>query len=319
MGQVISPADVATILPVRNRPALLRQAIRSVADGIVVPREVIVILDGRGSEQTADEEAAQECASALHARGCLLIVLPGPALGPAAARNLGAARARTEWLSFLDSDDLWRPEKLSEQLRFLESRPQLDAAHTTETWVKNGVEIPVPDSLRPTTGRPLRESFSRCLVSASSVMIRRRVFFELGGFDASLRACEDFDLWIRFFLKRPMGLVPGNPHPPVIKRAGDWDQLSATRGIDMFRVRSLLKILSTEELRGPDRLCAVSALQTRWKIIRAQSEKYGRPAAEDLAGIEEQASRLDLALTPQAGPPSHALNGQNTTPATSDA
>lgn len=296
MGQVISPADVSAILPVRDRPLLLQEAITSIASGAVVPREVIVVLDASAAARARDHDAALACSRALDARGALLILLPGPGRGPAAARNLGAARARSEWLSFLDSDDLWRPDKLRDQLDFLQSRPHLDAAHTTETWMKNDREIPVPDSLRPTTGRPLRESFGRCLVSASSVMIRRRVFFELGGFDATLTACEDFDLWIRYFVKRPMGLVPGNPHPHVIKRSGAWDQLSSTRSIDAYRVRSLIKILGSDMLYGQDRKCAIAALQQKWGIVQSQAEKYGRPGMEEMSQLQAEADRFGLPL-----------------------
>jgi glycosyltransferase involved in cell wall biosynthesis len=285
-------AEVSVIIPVRNRPSLVKEAIASILAGTVLPEEIIVVLDGQVDELQADREAVEEMRS-LSGNVPALILLYGRGLGPAMARNTGAARARQTFLAFLDSDDLWRPGKLQAQLDYMKKRPHLHASHCAETWLKNGRSIPVPARLQPSPGRLFAESVEQCMVSASSVLIRRSTFFAIGGFDPSLRACEDYDLWIRYFLQHPMGMVPPDPEPHVIKRSGDWEQLSSMRSIDRFRVQSLLKILKTERLTDSQRNHLIVVLKAKWKILKAQKEKYGLQDHMSYVSLEKAMQNLD--------------------------
>ncbi|EHQ08571.1 glycosyltransferase family 2 protein [Leptonema illini] len=278
--------DVSVIIPVRKRPQLLKEALASVLAGTVLPDEILVVLDGSREELQADAYAAEEMRS-LCRSDTTLTILYGPGRGPALARNIGAARARHSLLAFLDSDDLWQPHKLQEQLAYMTQRPHLHASHCAETWLKGGTSITVPARLQPSPGRLFAESLEHCLVSASSAMIRRSTFFALGGFDPALRACEDYDLWIRYFLRHPMGMVPPIPVPHVVKRSGQWQQLSATRSIDRFRVQSLYKILQTEQLTDEQRGIVLIALKSKWNILNAQKKKYGFPDNADYDSLEK--------------------------------
>ncbi len=287
-----SRTDVSVIVPVRNRPTLLREALSSVLAGSALPDEVIVVLDGPSDAIQSDREAALDMQQDFEKHRCSLLLLPAPGAGPALARNIGAARARSSFLAFLDSDDLWKPQKLQHQLQYMKKRPHLHASHCTEEWIKNGQRVHVPARLQPAPGRLLVESLDHCVVSASSVLIRRSTFFSLGGFDPTLRACEDYDLWIRYFLRHPMGLV--DLEPLVIKRSGPWEQLSSIRGIDLFRVQSLLKILRTEHLTAEEDQLVREALQAKWNILLAQKKKYGFPEDAQYNTLEKKIESLNL-------------------------
>jgi glycosyltransferase involved in cell wall biosynthesis len=85
--------------------------------------------------------------------------------GVAAARNLGVAAARGEWLAFLDSDDLWLPDKLARQMSFLEGRPEVLICQTDETWVRRGVRVNKPAAHRKVAGWIFLPSLGRCMIS----------------------------------------------------------------------------------------------------------------------------------------------------------
>ncbi|MCR9143350.1 MAG: glycosyltransferase family 2 protein [bacterium] len=277
-------APVSVVIPVAGRPQLLSEAIRSVSGGSLKPRELIVVLNAADSvEREADRAAAERCfqsgsedaaAAAESPLRCRLVECES--VGPGPARNAGVALASQPWLAFLDSDDLWAPEKLRRQWRYLQQRPHLRAAHTAEVWIKDGRELTQPAQLRPHTGRFLRASFRHCLISCSSLLMRRDVFLELGGFDPDFRVCEDFELWLRYLIRYPIGLVR---EVLTIKRAGDWPQESRRfHSLDALRIRAILKLLRTdaERLTIDELSHARDACETKLKILSQGARRRDR-------------------------------------------
>ncbi|MCX7771458.1 MAG: glycosyltransferase family 2 protein, partial [Proteobacteria bacterium] len=142
--------------------------------------------------------------------------------GPAFARNRGAELSQGEYIAFLDSDDLWLKNKLKYQIDFMKKNNYL-ISQTEEIWIRNGKRVNPMEKHRKPTGDIFEKSLKFCTVSPSSVMIKREVFFELGGFDESFLACEDYDLWLRLSLKYPVYLLPKRL---IIKRGGLWEHQS---------------------------------------------------------------------------------------------
>ena len=125
---------VSVIIPTYNRADLVRQAVASVKAQTFRDFEIVVVDDG-GTDGTCEVLSA----------GRELRVLRHPdRRGVAAARNTGVAAARGEWLAFLDSDDLWLPDKLARQISWLEGQPELLICQTDETWVRRGVRVNKP-------------------------------------------------------------------------------------------------------------------------------------------------------------------------------
>jgi len=256
---------VSVIIPTYNRAGQVAEAVASVAAQTFRDFEILVVDDG-STDDTFEVLAALEGVRVLrHLRR----------RGVAAARNLGAAEARGEWLAFLDSDDLWLPEKLARQMAYLEARPGLLWCQTDETWVRQGVRVNKPASHRKVGGRIFLRSLERCLVSPSAVVLHRQLLADHGGFDADLPAAEDYDLWLRLSWRYEVGLVD---EPLIIKRGGHPDQLSAQWGLDRFRIRALVKLLQEPDLPEPYALAATLTLAVKCAIYAQGCEKRGKYA-----------------------------------------
>jgi GT2 family glycosyltransferase len=196
-----------------------------------------------------------------------LRLLSQPNRGVSAARNAGAQLARGTWLAFLDSDDLWLPDKLDVQLAFVCEHPETRICQTGEIWLRNGARVNPCKHHRKPDGDVFLASLQRCLVSPSAVMLRRDLFEAAGGFDEHLPACEDYDLWLRLARYNPVALID---RPLVIKRGGHADQLSRKHwGMDRFRILTLCKLLGDAGL-DKDRRQAVRAVLVRKCSILAR-------------------------------------------------
>src|SRR5262249_36806985 len=171
--------------------------------------------------------------------------------GVAAARNLGVAVSRGDLIAFLDSDDLWLPDKLQVQVDFFRRHPQAEICQTNEIWIRNGVPVNPRARHRKPSGDIFAPSLRLCLVSPSAVMLRRALFGRAAGFDESLGVCEVYDLWWRSARRTPVGLID---QPLVIKRGGHPDQLSRRFwGMDRFRVAVLTRLLAEGNLSAAQR------------------------------------------------------------------
>jgi glycosyltransferase involved in cell wall biosynthesis len=257
--------EVSVIIPTYNRAALLREAVASVKAQTYRDFEIVVV-DDASTDTTFEALAAWRDVRVLRQAG---------RRGVAAARNLGVAAARGQWLAFLDSDDLWLPEKLARQMAYLADRPGLSLCQTDETWMRHGVKVNKPAAHRKVAGRIFAASLERCMISPSAVVLRRRLFEAHGGFDETLPAAEDYDLWLRLSWRYEVGLVD---EPLVIKRGGHSDQLSRQWGNDRFRIRALVKLLGEPDLPAPYAWAARRRLAAKCAIYAQGCEKRGKLA-----------------------------------------
>jgi glycosyltransferase involved in cell wall biosynthesis len=269
---------VSVIIPTFNRSAYVMEAVASVLAQTRPPMELIVVDDG--SED--DTLVALERFGTSSVR-----VLSQTHSGVSAARNTGIRNASGEWLAFLDSDDLWKPRKLASQLHFLSTHPHLKICQTEEIWIRNGRHLNPSKCHQKPEGYCFERLLDRCLVSPSAVMIHRALFEEIGLFDESLPACEDYDLWLRIGCRHPVGLLK---EPLIIKRGGHADQLSATvEALDRYRIHALSKLLGTAPLSAEQRAQAMEMLEHKSRIYAQGCRKRGR--------FEEAESILALACS----------------------
>jgi glycosyltransferase involved in cell wall biosynthesis len=275
-------ANIAAIIPVKGRPALLKEALDSILSGNILPSSVFVVIDSIGEEREMDSIALEEfflrskkIFSEIHFKK-----IYSANEGPARARNLAAKEAKEEWISFLDSDDLWLPEKLESQISYLKKRPHLHGASGLERWIKNGKVLIQPQKLRPGHGRFIKDSLHRCLVPCSSVIIRRSIFLDEGGFDENFPVCEDYEFWIRFLSRHPLGFID---REIAIKRSGDWSQLSSSHSLDKYRILALLKSVQNCNFSKEESGEAKKACYEKFSIFESGAKKRGNHnEAEDL-------------------------------------
>jgi len=286
--------EVSVIIPAYNRRAMLLEAIDSVLAQSAPAFELIVIDDG-STDGTAENLArlAAEYAKTIRIERI-------EHRGPAAARNRGVALARAPMLAFLDSDDLWSPNKLERQLAFMRANPGCAISQTNEIWIRNGRRVNPGIRHRKRAGDIFIDSLRTCLISTSAVMMRIELFRSLGGFDELMAAAEDYDLWLRILIDHEAGLLD---EPLVTRRGGRPDQLSATTpAIDRFRILALAKLLADDRLSPARRTAVVEVLAEKCRICARGLRRRGRlDQARLYESVADQARGWDTRAVPEIG------------------
>jgi len=193
---------ISVIIPTFNRAHCINLAIESVFTQTISNWELIIVDDG-STDRTPEVLAKY---------GDKIRAIRQTNSGPSAARNLGARSATGDFLAFLDSDDMWLPQKLEEQLRLMSNQ---DVIFSATNWRGKGETsgITAFDSL------PFKETWvceqppefvSRIgghNIMLSSWMVRREVLLALGGFDSTLDLAEDNQLLFRLSFKGKFALT----------------------------------------------------------------------------------------------------------------
>ena len=270
---------ITVIIPTFNRGWIVEEAIKSVLAQDYPNFELFIVDDG----STDDTKAI------LSRYVNDIVVLNQKNKGVSAARNKGIMKSSEKYIAFLDSDDLWLPEKLSCQIDFFKQNPEAMICQTNEIWIRNGVRVNPKKVHKKPSGMIFKPSLLRCLVSPSAVMMRRDLFENVGLFDEQLPACEDYDLWLRVSQSYPVSLID---IPLVVKRGGHPDQLSKEPGLDRFRINALVKMLNKNSLTADQRRATVDILQKKCRIYAAGCLKRGR--TEEHAYYEDISIRYGL-------------------------
>jgi glycosyltransferase involved in cell wall biosynthesis len=173
---------ITCILPVSNGERYLREALDSIAGQTYRPLEIIV----------ADDGSTDGTAPIVAAYGNRIRYLKQANSGAAAARNLGLGAARGDYVAFLDADDLWHPEKLERQMRYLQARPELAGCvtHITNFWSPELCREKIPSHdervFAPVPG-----------YVPQTLLARKALVDAVGGFNTGLRHADATDWFLR--------------------------------------------------------------------------------------------------------------------------
>ncbi len=194
------------IMPVYDHADYLAEAVRSVMDQTRKDWELIIVDDGStdGSGELADRLAADDGR---------IIVIHQKNAGPAAARNTALAKARGRWLAYIDSDDVYMPDALQKFADYISERHEAKFVYGYRYRIGDGAnenEKEGGEYQDRTTGTV--ELFGRMYLSHLCVCYRRELIDQAGPYDASLRSCEDYELYLRMSLHchfEPIGKPTG--------------------------------------------------------------------------------------------------------------
>lgn len=173
---------VAVVITYYRNEAYVAEAVASVLNQSR-PADEIVLID----------DASPEGSPAVDIR--IRVTRHAENRGPGAARQTGVDATTSDWIAFLDADDVWLPEKLACQLADIAERPELDVHHT-------GLVTCYSDGRRVAhVGKPhlltLAQQLRRNQALPSATMMRRTALMAVGGWSSDRRRMEDWDLGIR--------------------------------------------------------------------------------------------------------------------------
>ena len=245
---------ISVIIPTYNRAFFVKEAVESVLKQTWKPEEILVVDDG----------SKDDTLNVLSGFGEKIRIIRQENKGVSAARNRGLQEARCDWIAFLDSDDMWAPKKLEKQKNALYEQFDYNICYTNEEWRRNGRWVNPGKRHQKYTGWIYEKCLPLCIISPSSVLIHKSVFTKTGVFDESLPACEDYDLWLRMTSSYPVLYLS---EKLIVKRAGEWEQLSKLHSLDKYRIIALRKMLDGSDL-------SLSEIQATREMLRYKCHVY---------------------------------------------
>lgn len=256
---------VSVIITTYNRRAFLKAAVLSVLVQDYKDKEIIIIDDGSTDDSLKELE------------GLPVQYVWKENGGISSARNKGIEVARGDYIAFLDVDDLWKKTKLSTQMAMMREEGY-EISYTDEIWIRNGKHLNQKSIHKKYSGSIFEKCLPLCIISPSSVFMKRSVFNVVGLFDETMTVCEDYDMWLRVTARYPVLFVE---KPLIIKQGGHEDQLSKRYpAMDRFRIQSIARILESDVLNETMRMAAIMELEKKCRIYILGAVKRGK--AEDV-------------------------------------
>lgn len=190
---------VSVIMPAYNSATTIQNSADSVLAQTYTNLELIIINDG-SSDETLN------IITSLYSKNERVVIINQDNLGVSAARNNGLAESTGEWVAFCDADDEWFKGKLLIQSKLFSSYAW---SYTDSYYV--GVDYTTPIK-RSEQSNLLQGDIHSVLIkenflTTSSIIIKKDILAEMGGFDESMAALEDWDLWLNIARLHPIGFV----------------------------------------------------------------------------------------------------------------
>lgn len=253
--------QISVVIPTYNRSNTIVRALESVYNQTSPADEIIVVDDGSTDNSAAIIRQAFPAVK----------LIEQPNEGVSSARNKGIEYAEHDWIALLDSDDEWLPQKL-ESIRAAQHRnPQEVVFHSNEIWIRNGVRVNAMKKHTKFGGMIFEYCLPLCVISPSAVVIHASVFEQIGMFNESLPACEDYDLWLRLCHRHPVFYIA---QPLINKFGGHDDQLSRKHwGMDRYRIRALHDLLKIPTLNHRQRQQTTEMLRRKLRILLKGARK----------------------------------------------
>ncbi len=253
---------VSVIIPCYNGEAFLQEAIESALAQSYHRVEVIVVDDG---STDSSPEIAQKFP---------VQYIRQPNRGLTSSRNRGVRESRGSYIVFLDADDRLRPQAIEIGLRVLARRPECAMVVGDHLFVsENGAHL--SDSRKNCLAASHYEALlkSNFIEMISSVLFRRSVLDEVGGFDTELRVAEDYELYLRIAREYPICC-----HPAVVAEYRKH-QANVSHNSELMLTTTLRVLKSQARYIRSDARRLFAFLEG----IRTWRKQYGRQLASEMA------------------------------------
>ncbi|MCT7993937.1 glycosyltransferase [Laspinema olomoucense] len=271
---------ISVIIPAYNAEKTIQETIESVLNQTFQDFELIIINDG-------STDRTLEIISSISDKR--ITVVSHSSSGACVSRNRGLFMAKSDYIAFLDADDLWTPDKLEAQLQALQTHPEVGVAYSwsdcideSSRFLRRGGHITVNG-----------DAYTKLLMmdileNGSNPLIRRQALLDINGFDETLTAGQDWDLYLRLARRYHFVTVPRSQ---VLYRISDHSLSSnvfkleagclqvlertyhqapeSLQHLKQYSLGNLYKYLTFKALQGsPERGKGAAALQFLFQAIR---------------------------------------------------
>lgn len=200
---------VSVVIPTYNRSGFLKGAVESVlsqeGQGSLFEICELIIADDCSGDDTENVVAGiSECCSKVK------YYKTEKNGGPSAARNLGAKKASGDWIALLDSDDRWTKDKLQKQLTYAVNNPQFDLIYCgmkIDSYEKSYCVPNAEEDRIYLEGNIILPLLIKNFIGAPSMLVKRSVWNEVGGFNEDFRFIEDWEFALRIASNHQIGFV----------------------------------------------------------------------------------------------------------------
>lgn len=201
---------ITVIIPTYNRSKLLERALKSAINQSYTDIEIIIVDDSDDNEERIKNKKRVE---ELNDKRVVYLVTNGKE-GGGKARNMGIKVANGGFIAFLDDDDVWFKEKLRIELQKIKNEEKVGIVYCDYILYNNEEKVVaiVKNRKKGCIYQDLLLSF--CVGETSSTLIKKDVFDNIGYFDESLPANQEYDLYIRIAEKYKFDYVP----EPLLKK-----------------------------------------------------------------------------------------------------
>ncbi len=197
---------VDIIIPAYNAARYVALAIESVIAQTFDDWQIVLVDDG------SKDNTAETVAPYIQSLGPKLRYLRQENRGVSAARNCAIQNSSSEFIAFLDADDIWLPDRLEQSLHRFENRPSLGLTYGLISWIDAEGHITgtyAGNSPKHAEGLIAPHIYTRMVeLPCVTVTLRRKCLDDVGLFDETMHATEDRDLWLRIAQRYEIGFIP---------------------------------------------------------------------------------------------------------------
>ena len=296
---------ISVIIPLYNRPDLIRNVVESILSQTLPVHEIILVDDGSVEDVEGEVRRRQAESPLWHER---VRFFRQENQGQSAALNFGISQAAGDWIAFNANDDLWLPQKLEWQFRAIEKFGPDCGLCFTDAWFMNnpfmkGITLFAfaEKSFPETIGKvddPLRVVLHNQPVWVQTVVARADLIRQIQGFDPAMRFSEDYDFVFRLalltkfcYVSLPLVLIDRTISPDRHQGASlNWQKKEFKLAMDEKRIAKQIELTKglPEDIRRAAR-GNMRAHYSKWTNLYLKNKNYAK--ARETASI---AAKYDL-------------------------